>query len=467
MNVQPKNEASVSSETERLIRHFVRAAVTQLPVLSGEIIQLEDHAQWERFSDGHFHIRKKGTSTPWPLQSDKWLQSLTDYRPCIDRMMSDVVIGPHLNRLVGTSMSALLLVADNILLSLIHSMRNEQGSVEFTDERFDCEFKEWVRFFSASEVATRMVAPLRYLIAPFPIRLNTEILLDRLTDEEVTRCAHVAVLRPVSEQFPVIRGEAAAGVRRTQLWPKVIRSEAETRQMIDMEDEGAFGSRPAFRDDLVVEDVLSALRLLKHTQIRAAGLAIWKDARWLDNEISYQLLSDWPYGQRFELLDGEVEQFLHLWQLLEACAGRFEFAIHRFNLAFDRLRWDDRIIDLVIAAESLFLNDISAKDRGELRFRFALRAAKFIEHPSYSQYDVFGVMRRAYDVRSTIVHGGRPKETSLPDNPSATAPEFVDRIEELMRLALRKALSLREEGSRLRQSEYWDSLVLESQHRGV
>ena len=171
------------------------------------------------------------------------------------------------------------------------------------------------------------------------------------------------------------------------------------------------------------------------------------------------MLGQWPYGGKLELLEDEVLHFIELWHLLEEGAARFSFSIHRFNLAFDRGLLADRIVDLIIAAESLFLSDLGVKDRGELRFRFALRASKFIEHPSYGEQDIFRVMRRAYDARSAIVHGGSPEETHLPDNPSANLPTFIDAIEELVRLGLRKALSMKEDGKKMRQAEYWEALV--------
>lgn len=70
-------------------------------------------------------------------------------------------------------------------------------------------------------------------------------------------------------------------------------------------------------------------------------------------------------------------------------------------------------------------------------------------------------MRDAYDARSAIVHGSLPSEKNirLPDNQSATLPTFIDVIEELVRLGLRKALSMKEHGKNLRLAKYWDSLV--------
>ena len=58
-----------------------------------------------------------------------------------------------------------------------------------------------------------------------------------------------------------------------------------------------------------------------------------------------------------------------------------------------------------------------------------------------------------------IVHGGSPEDIRLPDNPSATLPTFIDAIEELVRLGLRKAFAMKEDGKKLRQAEYWDTFL--------
>jgi Apea-like HEPN len=229
-------------------------------------------------------------------------------------------------------------------------------------------------------------------------------------------------------------------------------------------DEGSFGNRPYFRGDLVIDDVLSALRLFKHTHIpiRGTGYAGWTDSpfggRW-SQPLGQWPQWPWPHAERLELSEDDVPRFLELWRLLENGATGLRFGIHRFNLSFDRRLLFDRIVDLVIAAEVLFLSEIGNEQyRGEMRYRLALRAAKFIEHTNYSEHDVFRVMRRAYDARSAIVHGGSPNDTRLPDNPSAQLHTFTDAIEELLRLGLRKALSMKEK--MMRQAEDRDSLIL-------
>ena len=476
MTTQPQTDAhaaQISAETERVLRDFVRAAVSRLSeALKDQAPQWEDDSRWERRQaperevdsrwergpDGHFREYTR-TRRFGPILNDEWLRSLPDYDTCVKHLKSDLVVGPHLDRLVGIDTGASRIEADNILRSAIYSMLNDQGAFAFTGERFDREWRELVEFFGAERIALKMVAPLPHLVVPdFPLRLNNELVLDRLTEDEVTRCCQVGVLRPL-QGIPLIDGEVAVGIRRTMFLPKVIRTGDEPHERPAAVDEGSFGSRPLLRDDLVVDDVLSALRLFKHTQVRTAGHASWTDSPWLNAGTLYRVLGQWPYGGKYELSAGEVPLFLELWHLLEEGVARFGFSIHRFSLAFDRGLLADRIVDLVIAAESLFLGDLDVRDRGELRFRFALRAAKFIEHPNYGEHDIFRVMRRAYDARSAIVHGGSPKDTGLPDNQSAKLPTFIDAIEELVRLGLRKGLSMKEHGKKMRQAEYWDTLV--------
>ncbi|TKB69405.1 MAG: hypothetical protein E8D52_10695 [Nitrospira sp.] len=453
--------SSISDQTEQAVNDFVRNAISHLAeILKDSAPEFENETLWERGTDGHFRERKKRIRRLWPMLSDEWLNLRPDHEACVECLKADAIIGPHLDRLVGTSISTSRLEANDILKSLIYAMVDDEKHLVFADEKFHIKWQELISSFRADQIVSKTVAPLPYLVvSTLPLRLNNEVVLDRLTDEEVTRCCQAGVIRPISPRFPLIYGEIAVGIRRTMVLPKLMKRGDEPLEPIDAKDEGSFGNRPLYREDLVIDDVLSALRLFKHTQIRAAGLATWSDFPWLSAGTSFQIIGQWPYGGKLELSEGEVPRFLALWRLLEEGAARFGFSIHRFNLAFDRALLVDRIVDMVIAAEALFLGDLGLKDRGELRFRFALRAAKFIQHPSYGEQEVFRIMRQAYDARSAIVHGGSPDETRLPDNQSANLLTFIDTIEELVRLGLRKALSMKEGGTEIRQANYWDNLV--------
>jgi hypothetical protein len=116
----------------------------------------------------------------------------------------------------------------------------------------------------------------------------------------------------------------------------------------------------------------------------------------------------------------------------------------------------------MIAAESVFLNDA---ERGEASHRLAERCAFFLSDSSnYSRLQLFWHMRRAYLVRNIIVHGGTPKPqemqlpTNGPRNGNVSLEQFADFTENLLRLALRKAiLTPKTHGS---SSADWAELIL-------
>ena len=464
MPEEPENDnvaRQIDNETKSLVRDFVRAAASSLSdELKDKTPEWEVESLWERGDDGHFRERAERTRILWLFLNAKRLHSLPDYDTFVSQLKSDRIVGPHLEHLVGTHAGASRIDADVILQSMLYSMVDDQGGFAFTDEQFEDEWQEWADFFESKQTTFKTIAPLpRLVISDFPLQLNDELSLDRLTEDEVTRCCSVGVLRPVDRRFPLIYGEDAVGIRYKMSVPKVILKDAEPAEQLGTTSEGSFGSRPLLHTGLIVDDVLSALRLFKHTGIRTAGHASWTDIKGFSAGTSYRVLNQWPYGGGYELSPEEVTPFLELWNLLEEGAADLGFSIHRFNLAFEPRLLADRIVDLVIAAESLFLSDLDVPDRGELRFRFALRAGKFIEHPDYTEHDIYRVMRRAYDARSAIVHGGSPDDTRLPDNQDATLPAFIDAIEELVRLGLRKALSMKQDGKKLREAAYWEGLL--------
>ena len=119
---------------------------------------------------------------------------------------------------------------------------------------------------------------------------------------------------------------------------------------------------------------------------------------------------------------------------------------------------EDALADLVIAMEYLFLSDAGeAKERGELRYRLAQRLAFFSANGSYSRRELFGFMKKAYDVRSALVHGGTPSADDL-KVPKVSLQRFVEISEDLFRQALQKAIHQPGKGSALAD---WDSMIFE------
>lgn len=452
--------AQIRPETEQTVRDFVTAAILRLAErVSGQQIKWEARSRWTRSADGHF---RKSIERAIPLSlsaDDAWIHSVEGYDSSVAALEADPVVSRHLNRLVGCQQGALCLDANRVLRGMFYESIGREDTIAFDQDRFKREWLAFSEFLLAERIGFKTIAPIPGLQLPgFPFQLNDELVIDRLTDDEVTRCVSVNSLRPTFEGFPVIEAETAIGIRKFDYLPKTLGADPSSSLEPLSGSEGSFGRRPAFRYDLLCDDVLCALRIFKHGRIHCTGGASWTDA-WLSMGITYHVRGQSALFSLYELTEAEAPRFLKLWGLLEKAELFLEFSIHRFNLAFGRELLADRIVDLVIAAESLFLADLDALDRGELRFRVSLRTAKFIKHPTYGAEDVFGLMRRAYDARSAVVHGGSPRNTSLPDDAKANLQAFVDAVEELVRLALRKALEMGPDATQMRRPEFWSSML--------
>lgn len=86
-------------------------------------------------------------------------------------------------------------------------------------------------------------------------------------------------------------------------------------------------------------------------------------------------------------------------------------SIHRFILGRKRLDTLDRLVDYVISWESLLLTNKKSAIKHESVYRFSINGAAIIKISSRGrdQRDDLNKLKAAYNVRSTIVHGGGVK----------------------------------------------------------
>lgn len=98
-----------------------------------------------------------------------------------------------------------------------------------------------------------------------------------------------------------------------------------------------------------------------------------------------------------------IEEANYIISVLNDDKTPLKVAIHRYNMAIERNNPKDRLVDLAIAAESLFLG----KDEKEiLTYRMSMRAARLLAPPETRQ-ETFDWIKEIYDLRSAIVHGDR------------------------------------------------------------
>ena len=66
----------------------------------------------------------------------------------------------------------------------------------------------------------------------------------------------------------------------------------------------------------------------------------------------------------------------------------------------------DKAIDLGIALEVMLLHEMNDPERGELRYRSAVRGAHFLGGDSSERLSNFNWLKKVYDLRSKAVHLG-------------------------------------------------------------
>ncbi len=113
----------------------------------------------------------------------------------------------------------------------------------------------------------------------------------------------------------------------------------------------------------------------------------------------------------------------------------------------------------MISAESLFLSESEPR---ELRYRLSLRFAIFAEADPNKRIELYQLMRNAYDTRSSVVHGAQLDEfLKLPAQGRVPVSHFVDKLEEVLRKTLHKAIETKPFSDRALVD--WEDLIL----RGV
>lgn len=197
-------------------------------------------------------------------------------------------------------------------------------------------------------------------------------------------------------------------------------------------------------------DLVTALRLCHEGKITAGPLissSVNHESRW-----SFGGTTVWTLVSQRDFLHQDPKYVLHQSDVpqVNELVGRLaklrklekldaiNITLRRFNSAYHGYI-EDRLIDQMIAFESLYLGD----DK-ELTYKLALRAAFLIGKRKDKRYTIFEDMKKAYRYRSRIVHGDNP-----PSRDELRA--IVPKTEEYLRQSIRRFLLLLSQGMSLNE----------------
>jgi len=135
-------------------------------------------------------------------------------------------------------------------------------------------------------------------------------------------------------------------------------------------------------------------------------------------------------------------------------------AVRRLGLARMRADLDDVLLDTMISLEALLLSD-NNKERGELAFRAALRAAQWSCLLGLDPNNVFDIVSIAYRLRNEIVHGGAISKDDASDVRGRVLRhnEVINEVSAIARMLAIDALDRAQKGG---FDMHWRSLLTTS-----
>lgn len=151
----------------------------------------------------------------------------------------------------------------------------------------------------------------------------------------------------------------------------------------------------------------------------------------------------------------EVADFVTAWAAVRKAPKSIELALRRLSRVPLRSADDDLIIDLMIAAEALFLTDSGTS---ELSYRLSIRAGLWLDSTSLKcRVETRNLFATAYRARSIVAHGGTPSQKDLRcGGLEMTLREINDQVLRVLKLSCWKSLEASAQGN---WPPNWDELI--------
>jgi hypothetical protein len=375
------------------------------------------------------------------------LSKIPQYENCFRELASDKEISKHLNQNVGSYSRGAHTASIETMMNRILDLGRRDDSYGFNPERFDQEYLFFEETFYSEVLLCEAIAPLQGLVLDIPVvSLAHDTEISQLEEEE---------MRPYRARGSHWDNRWCAVRVKYQL-PKVIGAKDGQDRFTEIQKERAIEEQANER----IEEVVNALRLMGKCDVYYSGI-IHQTPKWLS--IQHHSVANRVLGTGFitySFAEGEAQSLKGLWAKLELPMVKKELnvPVRRFSDSCVRHRDEDKLIDLMIAAESLFLRGTK---EGEKSFRLALRASQLLGSNGASQ-EVFDRMRLAYHCRSVLVHGGR--RTSDHKLKSIDLTQFVATIGDDIQAAIFKAMAVIDspEAAGGLNDQYWNRYLFHS-----
>ena len=448
-----------------LVARYIEAGlpIASANLLQGELVALPGGRWKPTGAPGHFQREQTGR-VMWSIAIDHRkdrLHALSAYRDVVAFIEANESWSKQFGGLVGTVHSRGRLdmeqFVDGCLGAAMAALAESRDPVEAALGHT----AKIERFLDATEVSVETFAPLLGFnsFGLGRVEFGPDLVIDPIDEDDLERLFHVGLLLPTMPNFPFVWAPSHM-VLSSYRSPKVV-GDADPPQEMVLADPG----KPA-KD--AIDELVVCLRLFRPGVVAAGAAATelpppfggyqWGGERWQQPVAGR---SPMPALQGYVIGPRDVDELLELWRHMHTpgflTSAQLRLATRRFAYKGDRSRVDDQLVDLIVAAESLFLGDGDDESRGELRYRLSSRAAWYLSGAGRSRRFVFKLFMAAYRMRSRLVHGSTAEPMRVAGE-EFTAERMVEALEAMLRHALRQAIAEAAKGSAVWRVE-WEQLL--------
>lgn len=337
------------------------------------------------------------------------LETRPSYRELEDIIRSDARLNNQINRLISLGNGGSYFGVSHLIKLIVprvFARTNQQPRGLELSQTFDECYSALESYLASDTVQVTVVWPLVGVSSPVEKLSRSEFeSIRKLTVcefDQVLRSVNFAYSQPVAD-VPGIEFARFALVKEFYVEKIYDEANADSRAFQQMLQNTA--------DEFYAAWAISGLRM-----VRLEGYishAYPHGFTGVTTHMGIESLRRWTLPLS-TLGSAELELFAMIWPILGQ-KGRevLRLAAIRVYLSDFRSQSSDKLLDLMISAETLYL---SGSGSYELKYRMSLRAAIWADNidSEWPKSYVQKLMKKAYDVRSEVVHGEQPTNTRYP-----------------------------------------------------
>lgn len=279
------------------------------------------------------------------------LAALPEYRRCLEELRSDPVIARHLGAYVGTPLGGSSLPDAENYMDYLLDLGMQGDRYVFDGEYFEGAYNSLEEEFYSDEIWFEAVAYLQGLMIDKSARLSDNIELSLLTENEINNSPSTKTRKMSGD--PTVNQLCA--IRTWYSLKKIVGEHS-----ISLE-EAERARKVQLQANECIDEVINALRLAKIENVYYYVIFHRASDLLPIAPFSFQSRFHGDPSLWFQREGGWVEGFREFWlnlQHLEVKRRKFlGVAISRFSYGHERHRLEDRVLDLFIAAEALFISE--------------------------------------------------------------------------------------------------------------